>query len=97
MSLEVVSNDPISVLSSWILSPGSVVDNYTLSFVRLCDNITFPTITFNGNTMSTAISYLLNGYEHKFSLSVANTLGTGVIITNNVVVFETGKYKDTFL
>ena len=76
-SLNVQPLTPTSVMVSWDTS-NSLVDNYTVSYTRLCDNIKGTLFIENGTSNSTVIDSLYPGLQYSISITAANLLGKGM-------------------
>ena len=85
-SLNVKPLTPTSVMVSWD-SSNSLVDNYTVSYTRLCDNIKGTVIVGNGTSNSTVIDSLYPGLQYSISITAANLLGR-VMKRNDSVTLE---------
>ena len=53
----------------------SLVDNYTVSHTRLCDNIKGTVLIVNGTSDSKVIYSLYPGLQYSISITAANLLG----------------------
>ena len=62
---------------SWNTS-NSLVDNYTVSYTRLCDNIKGTLFIGNGTSNSTVIDSLYPGLQYSISITATNLLGKGL-------------------
>ena len=62
---------------SWDTS-NSLVDNYTISYTRLCDNIKRTLFIGNGTSNSTVIDSLYPGLQYSISITATNLLGKGM-------------------
>ena len=71
---------PTSVMVSWDSSNSlnSLVDNYTVSYTRLCDNNKGTVLIVNGTSNSTVIDSLSPGLQYSISITAANLLGKGM-------------------
>ena len=88
MSFEAQPNTPTTILISWVIPDTSIIDNYTVTVTRLCDNIVLPSYIVNGrNTVLTGLS---SGLEYTVSIVPVNILGKGMERTDNVTVQENG-------
>ena len=76
-SLNVQPLTPTSVIVSWD-SSNSLVDNYTVSYTRLCDNIKGTVLIGNGTSSSTVIDSLYPGFQYSISITATNLLGKGI-------------------
>ncbi len=92
-SLKAQSTTSDSILLSWTILEGNIIDNYTLTVTRLCDNVVFiPTTGINGNETQYTITGLSSGLQYTVSIIPFNILGTGMESIVNVTVTEgTGK------
>ena len=66
-----------SVMASWDTS-NSLVDNYTVSYTHLCDNIKRTLFIVNGTSDSTVIDSLSPGLQYSISITATNLLGKGL-------------------
>ena len=62
---------------SWDTS-NSLVDNYTVSYTCLCDNIKGTLFIVNGASNSTVIDSLYPGLQYSISIIATNLLGKGI-------------------
>ena len=92
-SLEAQSTVNDSLTLSWTIPEGNIIDNYTLTVTRLCDNVVFtPTTGINGNETQYTITGLYSGLHYTVSIIPLNILGTGMESTVNATIMEgTGK------
>ena len=81
---------PTSVMVSWDTS-NSLVDNHTISYTRLCDNIEGTPSIVNGTSKSRVIDSLSPGFQYSISITTANLLGKGMERTVNVTLEGSGK------
>ena len=81
---------------SWDTS-NSLVDNYTVSYTRLCDNIKGTILIGNGSSNSTVIDSLSPGLQYSISITAANLLGRGIERTGIVTLEVNGKYNVTLI
>ena len=80
-----------SILASWDTVNTSIVDNYTVTVTRLCDNVSLsPVNVIDGKLSSILINGLLSGSQYRVSLIPANILGEGMEITENVTIDQKG-------
>ena len=70
----------------------SLVDNYTVSYTRLCDNNKGTLFIENGLSNSTVIDRLYPGFQYSISITAANLLGKGMERTVNVTLEGSGRY-----
>ena len=56
----------------------SLVDNHTVSYTRLCDNIKGTVIIVNGTSDKTVIENLYPGLQYSISITATNLLGKGI-------------------
>ena len=92
-SLEAQSTTSDSVTLSWTIPEGNIIDNYTLTATRLCDNVVFAqTISVTGNETQYTIISLYSGLQYTVGIIPLNILGTAMESNVNVTVMEgTGK------
>ena len=92
-SLEAQSTTNDSITLLWTIPEGNIIDNYTLTVTRLCDNVVFtPTTGINGNETQYTITGLYSGLQYTVSIIPLNILGTGMESNVNATVMEgTGK------
>ena len=92
-SFEAQSTTSDSIKLSWTIPEGNIIDNYTLTVTRLCDNVVFtPTTGINSNETQYTITGLYSGLQYTVSIIPLNILGTGIESNINVTVMEgTGK------
>ena len=81
---------------SWNTS-NCLVDNYTVSYTGLCDNIKGTILIGNGTLSSTVINSLSPGLQYSISITAANLLGKGMERTDSVTLEGNGKYNVTLL
>ena len=84
-----------SVMVSWKVSNYSIIDNFTVSYTRLCDNIKGTVLIENGISESILIDSLYPGLQYSISITAANLLGKGMEGTVTVTLEESGKYVVT--
>ncbi len=92
--MEANSTTSDSITLSWTIPEGNIIDNYTLTVTRLCDNMVFPPTTgINGNETQYTITGLYSGrLQYTVSIIPLNILGTGMESNVNATVMEgTGK------
>ncbi len=88
-SVEAQSTTSDSVTLSWTIPEGNIIDNYTLTFTRLCDNVVFtPTTDINGNATEYTITNLYSGLQYTVNIIPLNILGTGLETNVNATVME---------
>ena len=92
-SFEAQSTTSDSIKLSWTIPEGNIIDNYTLTVTRLCDNVVFtPTTGINGNETQYTITSLYSGLQYTVGIIPLNILGTGMESNVNATVMEgTGK------
>ncbi len=92
-SLEPQSTTSDSISFSWTIPEGNIIDNYTLTVTRLCDNVVFtPTTGINDNDTQYTITGLYSGLQYTVSIIPLNILGTGMESNVNATILEgTGK------
>ena len=92
-SLNCSSTASDSITLSWTIPEGNLIDNYTLTVTRLCDNVVFtPTTGINGNKTQYTITGLHSGLQYTVSIIPLNILGTEMESNVNATVMEgTGK------
>ena len=83
---------PRSVMIFWIVSNYSIIDNFTVSYIGLCDNVRGSMLLENGISNSTVLSSLSPGLQYSISITAANLLGRGMERTVNVTLEGSGKY-----
>ena len=88
--MEAQSTTSDSITLSWTIPEGVVIDNYTLTVTRLCDNMVFtPLITdINGSFTTIPISGLSSGLQYTVGIIPLNILGTGMESSVNATVME---------
>ena len=93
METRSTTNDSITL--SWTIQVGNIIDNYTLTVTRLCDNVVFtPTTGINGHGNKTqyTITGLYSGLQYTVGIIPLNILSIGMEYNVNVTVMEgTGK------
>ena len=93
METQSTTNDSITL--SWTIPEGNIIDNYTLTVTRLCDNVVFTQTTGingHGNESHYTITGLYSGLQYTVSIIPLNILGTGMESNVNATVMEgTGK------
>ena len=90
-SLNVQPLTPTSVIVSWDTS-NRLVDNYTVSYTRLCDNIKGTVIIENGLSNSTVITSFYPGLQYSISITATNLLGEGMERTDSVTLKADGMW-----
>ena len=88
-SLNVQPLTPTSAMVSWDTS-NSLVDNYTVSYTRLCDNIKGTILIGNGSSNSTVIDSLSPGLQYSISITATNLLGKGMERNDSVTLKADG-------
>ncbi len=87
--MEAQSTTSDSVTLSWTIPEGNIIDNYTLTVTRLCDNVVFtPKTDVYGNETQYTITSLSSGLQYTVGLIPLNMLGTGMEYSVNVTVME---------
>ncbi len=87
LSLDIQKINTTSILTSWDTVNSSIVDNYTVTVTRLCDNVVLsPVNVIDGNLSSILIDGLLSGSQYRVSLIPVNILGEGMEITEDVTI-----------
>ena len=91
--METQSTTSDSIILSWTVPEGNIIDNYTLTVTRLCDNVVFtPTTGINGNKTQYTITGLYSGLQYTVSIIPLNILGTRMESNVIATVMEgTGK------
>ena len=91
--MEAHSTTSDSITLSWTIPEGNIIDNYTLTVIRLCDNVVFtPTTGINGNDTQYTITGLYSGLQYTVGIIPLNILGTGMESNVNATVMDgTGK------
>ena len=84
-SLEVQSTTSDSITLSWTIPEGNIIDNYTVTVIRLCDDIMFPP-TIGINDTQHTITGLHIGLQYTVSIIPLNILGAGVESNMNTAV-----------
>ena len=69
----------------------SLVDNHTVSYTRLCDNIKGTVIIVNGTSDKTVIENLYPGLQYSISITATNLLGKGIEKTDYATLVGNGK------
>ena len=91
LSLDIQKVKTISFLASWDTVNTSIVDNYTVSVTRLCDNVLLsPVNVIDGDLSCILIDGILSGSQYRVSLIPANILGEGIEIAENVTIDQKG-------
>ena len=88
MSFEAQPNTPTTILISWVIPDTSIIDNYTVTVTRLCDNVVLPSYIVNGS--NTVLTGLSSGLVFTVSIVPVNVLGKGMERTDSVTVQENG-------
>ena len=87
--MEAQSTTSNSITLSFTIPEGTVVDNYTLTVTRLCDNVVFtPTTGINGNDTQYTSTGLYSGLQYTVGIIPLNILGIGKKSSVNVTVME---------
>ena len=87
-SLEAQSTTSDSITLSWTISEGNIIDTYTLTVTRLCDNVVYTSTNLTGNEIQYTITGLYSGLQYTVGLIPLNILGTGMESNINVTVME---------
>ncbi len=88
-SFEAQSTTSDSITLSWTIPEGNIIDNYTATVTRLCDNEVFPPTTgINGNETQYTSTGLYSGLQYTVSIIPLNILGTGMESNVNTTVME---------
>ena len=87
-SLEAQSTTSDSIILSWTIPEGNIIDTYTLTVTRLCDNVVFTPTNLTGNETQYTITGLYSGLQYTVGLIPLNILGTGMESNINVTVME---------
>ncbi len=92
-SLEAQSTTSDSITLSWTIPEGNIIDNYTLTATRLCDNVVFtPTTGIRGVHTILPVAGFSSGLQYTVGIISLNILGTGMESNVNVTILEgTGK------
>ena len=82
-----------SITLSWTILEGNIIDNYTLTATRLCDNVVLtPTTGINGMFTILPIGGFSSGLQYTVGIIPLNILGTGMESNINATVMDgTGK------
>ena len=82
-----------SITLSWTIPEGNIIDNYTLTATRLCDNaVSTPITGINGMFTILPIRGFSSGIQYTVSIIPLNILGTRMEYNVNATVMEgTGK------
>ena len=80
---------PTSAMVSWDIS-NSIVDNYTVSYTRLCDSFVKTFFIENSRSNSTNLTDLYSGLQYSISVIPVNILGKGIENTKIVTLEEAG-------
>ena len=90
MSFEAQPNSPTTISISWVIPETSIIDNYTVTVTRLCDNVVLPSLHINGNLTSSVITDLSSGLDYTVGIVPVNILGEGMERTDNATAQENG-------
>ena len=91
LSFDIQKVKTTSFLASWDSVNTSIVDNYTVTVTRLCDNVSLsPVNVIDGKLSSILIDGLLSGSQYRVSLIPTNILGEGMEITEDVTIDQKG-------
>ena len=77
-----------SVMVSWKVSNDSIIDNFTVSYISLCNNVRGSLLLENGTSNSKVINSLYPGLQYSISITAANLLGRGM---ERTVTVNTGR------
>ncbi len=89
MEAQSITSD--SVTFTWTIPEGNIIDNYTQTATRLCDNVVFIPTT-GVHTTAVLFGGLSSGLQYTIGIIPLNILGTGMESSVNVTVMEgTGK------
>ena len=83
-----------SVMVSWKVSNYSIIDNFTVAYISLCDNVRGSMLLENSTSNSTVIDSLYPGLQYSISITAINILGKGM--ERNVTVTLEGTGKNMF-
>ena len=87
--MEAQSTTSDSITLSWTIPEGNIIDNYTLTATRLCDNVVFtPTTGIYGGLTILPIGGFSSGLQYTVGLIPFNILGTGRESSVNATVME---------
>ena len=90
--MEAQSTTSETVTLLWTIPEGDIIDNYTLTVTRLCDNVMFIPTNISNTFNNISISGFSSGLQYTVSIIPLNILGTGMEFNVNVTVTEgTGK------
>ena len=81
-----------SVMVSWKVSNDSIIDNFTVSYISLCNNVRGSLLLENGTSNSTVINSLYPGLQYSISITAANLLGKGMERTVTATLEGNGNY-----
>ena len=95
LSLDIQKVNTTSILASWETVNTSIVDNYTVTVTRLCDNVLLSPVNVIEES-SILINGLLCGSQYRISLIPANILGEGMEITEDVDLHGKEGFNDQF-
>ena len=76
---------------SWVVPAVSIIDNYTVTVTRLCENVVLSQMSgIDGNLTELSID-VPSGFEYSVSIVPINLLGEGMAETDYVTVPGNGK------
>ena len=78
-----------AIKATWNVFTEILVDNYTLQYIRLCDNMSY-TKTFDAFSDGTVVSGLNQGLQYLVSLTPMNCLGAGIGATKMIYLNSIG-------
>ncbi len=98
LSLDIQKINTTSILTSWkTVNTSIIVDNYTVTVTRLCDNVVLsPVDVIDGKLSSILIVGLWSGFHYRVSLIPANILGEGMEITEDADLHGKERLNDQF-
>ena len=86
--MEAQSTTSYSITLSWTIPEGNIIDTYTLTVTRLCDNVVYTPTNITGNETQYTITGLYSGLQYTVGLIPLNILGTGMESNVNATVMD---------
>ena len=93
-SVNIQPKDPTSVVVSWDTS-NSIINNYTVLYTQLCDNMKGTIVIENGTFNSLTIENLYPGFQYSVGITPLNIFGKGMEVNGMVTLEGTGMFVVT--
>lgn len=90
-SFEAQLSTPTTIIVFWDIPGNVIINSYTITVTRLCDNVHLDSISVNGNfTILSITTVLSSGQEYSIGVAPVNSFGRGGKTIDNVIVPEKG-------